>query len=163
MKKCRHCNQSKEFNNFYKDKRLKLGIGSWCKDCTKKYNMNWVKNNPAKSKRNKEKASIYKKEWIKNNKNKIISYNLKYDYGITLNDYEVIFSRQNGLCEICKKPETQIDKRTGNIFRLAIDHNHKTGKIRALLCGHCNTGLGKFKDSSLLLIEASNYLIKYNK
>jgi len=64
--------------------------------------------------------------------------------------------KQNGKCAICKKPET---RKTGNKIReLSIDHCHKTGKVRGLLCDSCNNGLGRFKDSVKLLESALKYL-----
>ncbi len=51
-----------------------------------------------------------------------------------------MFSRQNGGCAICGQPETV--RRKGNLIRLAVDHDHRTGKIRELVCGKCNKALG---------------------
>ena len=59
---------------------------------------------------------------------------------------------QNGVCAICKKTCT-IRK------RLSIDHDHKTGGIRKLLCSRCNSGLGFFLDDPELLIAAAKYLV----
>jgi hypothetical protein len=74
-------------------------------------------------------------------------------YGITLKDYEHLYILQNGLCGICHRPETRI----GQIF-LVVDHDHKTGKVRGLLCNNCNAGLGFFEDSQSLLSSAGRYL-----
>ena len=59
-------------------------------------------------------------------------------------------------CEICGGPP-----KSGNKY-LAIDHCHKTGKLRGMLCDLCNTALGKFKDSEELLTNAIKYIRKYN-
>jgi hypothetical protein len=59
---------------------------------------------------------------------------------------------KGGCCKICKTHYSEFSK------RLAVDHDHNTGKIRGLLCLYCNTGLGKFKDSTKLLNEAIKYL-----
>ena len=58
----------------------------------------------------------------------------------------------DGYCEICGGPPT------GRTKRLSIDHDHATGAFRGLLCGHCNTGLGMFKDNPNLLEKAIQYL-----
>ena len=58
-------------------------------------------------------------------------------------------------CEICGKPEEEEGK------RLALDHCHKTDKLRGRLCGDCNTTLGKFKDAPMLLRKAADYLEKH--
>lgn len=76
-------------------------------------------------------------------------------YKITLAEYQVMHDAQNGLCAICKLP-TKGRGQAKNT--LAVDHNHTTGKIRGLLCTHCNTGLGLFRDDIQLLKEAINYL-----
>ena len=60
------------------------------------------------------------------------SVGLKARYGITLEDYEAMFARQGGCCVICGE--------SGH--KLVVDHNHETGKVRALLCHHCNTMIG---------------------
>lgn len=59
---------------------------------------------------------------------------------------------QGNKCKICETHESEFDK------RLAVDHCHKTGKVRGLLCSSCNTSLGKFKDDPEILRRAINYL-----
>src|SRR5581483_924500 len=71
-------------------------------------------------------------------------------YGITLLEYEALVKQQRGLCAICQQPPTG--------RRLAVDHNHTTRKIRALLCLKCNRGLGMFNDDPELLLKANAYL-----
>lgn len=71
-------------------------------------------------------------------------------YGLTEDEYDFIFEQQGGSCKLCSfKPR---------IRNLAIDHDHRTGKVRGLLCNECNLGLGKFKDDPELLKEAAKYL-----
>jgi hypothetical protein len=70
---------------------------------------------------------------------------------MTAAEFEERLAQQNGVCEICKRT-------CSSGKRLAIDHNHSTGKIRGLLCGKCNCGLGMFLDSFELLESASRYL-----
>lgn len=77
-------------------------------------------------------------------------------YGITLDYYDKLLEKQNYCCEICKHPNKS--KR-----RLSVDHCHKTGNVRGLLCDTCNTALGKFRDNINLLNEAIKYLKKYEK
>lgn len=76
---------------------------------------------------------------------------LKARYGITLEQWMKLFELQDGVCAICKQPETKAQS-------LSVDHCHKTGKIRALLCNSCNKGLGFFKDNSRLLKIAAEYV-----
>ncbi len=82
-------------------------------------------------------------------------------YGITPEGYELILTSQSGCCAICKKPETV--EHEGKIKNLAVDHDHKTGRVRGLLCDGCNTGLGRFKDSIEALREAIKYLEKQER
>ncbi len=77
---------------------------------------------------------------------------IQHNHGITLKDYDKMLKRQNGKCKICGA------KTPGGRGRFHIDHEHKTGKIRGLLCSSCNTGLGLFKDNSEILIVAAYYL-----
>jgi hypothetical protein len=71
--------------------------------------------------------------------------------------YDRMFDEQKGLCKICNRPETRIS-RHGDVTRLAVDHCHRTLKIRGLLCHDCNTGIGKFADNIQLLEKAIEYL-----
>lgn len=85
---------------------------------------------------------------------------LKYQFGITVEDYNKL---NTGICHICNKPEILIDKRYGTNFRLAVDHCHKTGRIRGLLCRRCNVVLGLIKEQTSLLSLMENYITKHEK
>lgn len=76
---------------------------------------------------------------------------LKYDYRLTVEEYNQKLAAQNGVCTICGKPETLIDKRTNKTRRLAIDHNHQTGEIRDLLCHRCNQVYGRLEEDPELI------------
>lgn len=80
-------------------------------------------------------------------------------FDITIDDYEKMYSEQNGVCAICGQPEVR--RYNGNIINLAVDHCHETGKVRGLLCSMCNLSLGGFNDSLKLLKSAINYLDKH--
>ena len=80
-------------------------------------------------------------------------------YGITDRDLAEMAEKQDHCCAICGQRET--DKRGGLVKHLAVDHDHKTGKIRELLCQSCNTALGKFKDDEDILLKAIAYLRKH--
>lgn len=73
-------------------------------------------------------------------------------YGINEKEYTMLLKKQKGRCGICRKLPTR--------KALAIDHNHKTKKVRGLLCGNCNNGLGRFKDSINRLKAAVEYLTR---
>jgi len=84
----------------------------------------------------------------------ILDSRLKHSYGITLAQYEEFLSKQKGVCAICKN-------KCSTNRRLAVDHDHRTGKVRGLLCARCNKGLGEFQDNPQLIKKAINYLKKH--
>lgn len=73
-------------------------------------------------------------------------------HGVTLDQYHAMLERQGELCAICQSVLQPINKDTH------IDHDHATGKVRGLLCGACNLGLGKFKDNPAALRAAAAYV-----
>lgn len=85
------------------------------------------------------------------------SLRLKYD--LTLEEYKSMFEKQCGVCAICGSAETVIDKQTGKIHTLCVDHCHKTGKVRGLLCHKCNSLLGYANDNVNILQKAQEYLM----
>lgn len=73
---------------------------------------------------------------------------LRSHYGIRLHDYKSMASEQKYLCKICGKKSK----------RLVVDHDHRNGKVRGLLCHSCNCGLGHLRDSQSVLQNAIMYL-----
>ncbi len=86
---------------------------------------------------------------------------LKTLYKIDVIQYNKMLEEQDYKCAICKEPETSKD-RTGNIRNLAVDHCHRTGKVRRLLCSKCNTTLGKYKEDIRLFQNFINYIKEFN-
>ena len=80
-------------------------------------------------------------------------------YNISVEYYRELFKKQNNLCAICSNPETAIDKRSGNLRYLAVDHCHKTGEVRGLLCQSCNQAIGMLKENPILFDRAKEYLL----
>ena len=78
--------------------------------------------------------------------------NLKRSYGLTLIQYNELFKAQNGLCLGCFKHQSQFN------HRLFVDHCHKTGKVRGLLCSSCNRALGGVHDVPETLRRLADYL-----
>lgn len=85
---------------------------------------------------------------------------LKRYYGIDLVQYSQMFMEQNGKCAICGSDYG--GHRNGVQKALAVDHDHKNGKVRGLLCEPCNQGIGKLKDDAGLLRKAADYLDKHS-
>lgn len=78
--------------------------------------------------------------------------NLKRRYGITIEEYDTMLYNQEGVCAICGTEECRVKP------SFSVDHDHRTGEIRGLLCNDCNTALGGFKDDARLLRKAIKYL-----
>lgn len=85
------------------------------------------------------------------------AYKIKRLYSLSVSDMESMFRKQNGLCAVCETTMMMTEKKTKRPY---VDHDHKTGQVRGLLCHKCNTGLGYFDDSSELLSKAHAYLLK---
>lgn len=80
-------------------------------------------------------------------------------YGLSEDQYAQLLQDQHGVCAICGKPETSV--RMGRTRALAVDHDHRAGDVRGLLCRRCNTGLGLFFDDPATLRRAALYLEKW--
>ena len=82
------------------------------------------------------------------------SAKLKYNYGITVEDYERMVEAQGGVCAICGKSSQEANPGHWK-ERLAVDHCHETGKVRGLLCNNCNAGIGHLGSESVALAAAA--------
>jgi len=101
-------------------------------------------------KKNKKDLQKYRDK----NKPRFNDYLLRRNYNITLEDYNKLFSNQEGKCAICGIPQSELKNKLG------VDHNHTTGKVRGLLCNKCNLSLGNIKDDIKILLNMINYLKK---
>lgn len=119
-----------------------------CYPCHKQSGDRWRKLNPekhnAKARRlgQKSEYKAWRKDWA-----------LKNRYGITLKQYQTLSNAQNGNCLIC-------DGNQSKHRPLVVDHCHKTGKIRGLLCDPCNIGLANFRENPTSMQKAIEYLEK---
>ena len=140
---CKKCGIEKEKINYSDFEWFRKS--PWCLSCKR------IKQNAInKIKQEKGQQTIYKRKT-----------RLKTVFGITEEDYQIMLLNQNGVCAICKNPETTII--SGKLIRLSIDHCHEAEskgvmKIRGLLCKSCNHGLGYFKDNINFLLIAIEYL-----
>lgn len=113
---------------------------------------NWEKTSPQKAKKSREtckerrKSDPILKARDKQNKRK----KLLESYGLSERGFNELLKNQNYKCGVCKK---QIDIHTANI-----DHDHKTNKVRGLLCKACNFLVGTFENRIALLMQAGRYL-----
>lgn len=106
-----------------------------------------------------QKLREWQKRYREQNKEALRAGERKRKFGISAEQYAKIFKSQNGTCAICNQPETAT--RMGKVKSLSVDHCHKTGVIRGLLCSDCNTGIGKLKDDPKILHSAIQYLRKH--
>lgn len=80
-------------------------------------------------------------------------------YGISWERYYEMYREQDGKCAICRRPGFMANRGPKN-RRLAVDHDHNTGKVRGLLCVHCNSMIGYAQDNPELLRAGTLYLVK---
>lgn len=153
MKHCSNINcteiNPQELTNFPKNKKGKNGLYCHCKKC-----------------HNKESRKRYNTEhgWILHCSSRL--KNRFWPHLTPLQAWEVyqsMLKTQNYVCAICLNPETEVDYKYNRLKLLTVDHNHKTGKVRKLLCNSCNRGLGQLKDSSTLCYKAYEYLINHDE
>jgi hypothetical protein len=131
-----------------------------CKSC---YDA-WLKqNNPGYAQRQRENCLNWSRNHAELNRARSKSWRVKQDpsygrirslrrFGMTLDDYAQRLTDQGGVCAICKQPP-----KPGK--NLAVDHCHKTGEIRGLLCFRCNFGLSYFSESATRLAVAGAYVM----
>lgn len=142
LKKCRICGKEKPLSDFYKATNRALGVKNECKVCF-----------------NEDLRKRYKKDGGMKDRNK----HLVSNYGITIDDYFALLEKQGGVCAICGRgPENfEVTDKNGVVksySRFLVDHDHKTGTVRGLLCRGCNSGLGHFQDSTDVMFKAISYL-----
>ncbi len=135
FKICSCCKLSLPLDNFHKSSKAKDGLKGQCKTCRNIYNSKW--NNENKERKSKTNKWNHKKRM----------------YGISEEDYCDLLVKQNQCCAICSLYFSE--NLHGHLY---VDHCHTTGKVRGLLCQHCNSLLGKAKDDIDILQSAIKYL-----
>tara|TARA_Y100001951_G_C11218935_1_gene227550 strand:+ start:276 stop:770 length:495 start_codon:yes stop_codon:yes gene_type:complete len=142
---CTRCKKEKRSSEYYfrTERRKKSGLQirySHCKECHKA-----------------ERRTSYPRH-----RKREMNWRLRTKYGIGMDEYNLLLKAQGGTCMICGngggvRKKGSRNGKAGTPIPLNVDHDHETGKIRGLLCLHCNTGLGHFKDS----IDVIKNVIKY--
>ncbi|MFC4010446.1 endonuclease VII domain-containing protein [Nonomuraea purpurea] len=187
MKRCPDCGEIKAVSEFGLNKRMADGRARYCKDCFRKRStQSYRKRMAEQGKAVRERVEVpaghkycprcaeikavgefganraakdgltayckpcHTRVTLENrikNHGSDRNYKLKLRYGITEDDFERMLARQGGLCAICQVvPGT------------FVDHCHRTGAVRGVLCFNCNNGLGHFGDNLVLLELAAHYL-----
>jgi hypothetical protein len=130
LKRCPKCGKTKDRAEFSKDRTRKDGLQAICKECRVAYDKT-------------EAARAYQR-----------CSNLKRKYGLTEEGFQAILDSQDGRCACCGTDSP------GGRGTWHVDHCHETGKIRGLLCSHCNTGAGKFGDNLEGALQHVDYMIR---
>ena len=148
---CTKCQTEKNLEAFCKRKTSKDGYDHYCKDCVSVYRKTHYKKIRESS------AEYYIKNKERINKRDRVNH-LKRKYGVTQEWYDEQLTLQDGGCKICgtKDPGK-------GLKHFHVDHSHKTGKVRGLLCHSCNTGLGFFKEDVKLIEKAIEYVNRHSK
>lgn len=159
LKLCTFCGESKPRGEFHK---AGSGVQGACKPCVVKRVTEWRQNNPGCREREwkmsgYENAKRYRASFTKEQLSEYYKKSdLKKKYGVTLDWYKEKLKEQNGVCAICKNPSPGKHK-------LAVDHCHKTGKNRGLLCAPCNTALHRMEQEIEWADAARDYLLKHSE
>ena len=148
MNTCTKCGEEKPLAEFHPiGRRLPNKLRTVCRTCH--------------AKAGKEAYALHREEILRKQKeyrtaNPGVSRKnrIKFQYGVTPEWEADTLREQGGVCAVCELP-------CPVHANLSIDHDHKTGKVRAMLCSMCNRGLGSFRDNIALLDRASAYLEKY--
>lgn len=174
---CPRCKNTLPYTSFYKNSKKKAGIAIHCIKCSKEmYQENrhkillnkkeyYIKNIDSKKEYNKAYANINKESIkLRSSKNytfnkesillKTKTYAYKSNYNITLEEFKQKLVEQGNKCLGCNKTFT--DKGDA-----CLDHNHKTGKVRGILCRNCNWALGHANDDINILKKIIIYLTKH--
>lgn len=136
MKRCYACATEKDELDFYPNKAKKDGLSTECKVCSR------------------AKANKYHHS----NTGKVRESTRLRRYGVDSETYLRMITDQNNSCAICYQPSAESPK--GLLF---VDHCHSSGKVRGLLCHHCNLVIGNAKDNTDVLMQSINYLRKHNE
>lgn len=174
VKRAYYLKHRKRFLAYYKAYRKKHPIKvKRCQRRSTKKNPEAAKARMRRwNKRHPGRARMFTRRYYKKQKGKVIARSRRWrkenperyraswrksclkQYGITINEFEVFRLAQKDCCRICKKQF----KETPNV-----DHSHKTGAVRGLLCRRCNIGLGMFGDSLKCVESAATYLKETEK
>jgi hypothetical protein len=152
-KRCPRCEETKDESAFH---RLKSGpnmgrLAGYCKPCEVKAQADRYRTRPEYA----EARRAYHRQWMAANPEKASKWSrqkaLRRRYGMTIDEYDAMLERQNGVCAACGGTST--DGR-----RLSVDHEHTTKRVRGLLCNHCNRAVGYLRDDPVAAAALAEYL-----
>lgn len=142
---CKRCGN----DNLLLDEMYNSGRNMWgCKVCYRKYQAEWRAKNP-------KKVLEYREKYPHESLEKRRARALLKSYGLTLEEYNKLLEWQLNGCAICRLPCNSDDQ-------LCVDHNHKTGKVRALLCRKCNLLVGNCREDEDIIWNLLDYIKEHN-
>ena len=161
MKTCSICGIKKPLEDFYRAVGMRDGHRSECKSCNLANKRQRYATDPQKyigmvqrwQAANPERVRASRKQRNARPEVKRLQRDAYYQrtYGISADVFDRLLQEQNGCCAICCARPT-------DIAQMHLDHDHRNGQLRGLLCFNCNQGLGQFRDDPSLLLRAIVYL-----
>lgn len=152
MKVCSKCRRSLALDDFHQRAASKDGLMPRCKRCVVNYHRQY---------RKRPEFAAMKKRWDRRYANTAAAKaamrnrRLKVAHGIDHERFLQLLKSQGGVCAICKA------SKAGGQGHFHVDHDHRTGRFRGLLCSNCNRGLGMFADDTARLRAAIRYLRRF--
>jgi hypothetical protein len=129
-KTCSSCRLDLPVQEFARNRTAPDGLQPWCRHCRREYSRKW-RLKPQR------RDSEYRKA-----------------YGISLAEYDHLYRQQSGKCAICGTQDAGSRRK----LRLCVDHCHRSGRVRGLLCNRCNIAVGLFNDDPCRAEKAAAYL-----
>lgn len=146
FKQCGLCKQTKSVEDFHKDKKSGLGVASRCKVCAN-----------SESRKHHHRKMQHVPSYIQAKRDN----HFRTRYGISAAEYDRLCEQANvDGCAICGRKQA-LGSRWKDKWHL--DHCHSTNKVRGMLCGNCNRGLGQFQDNQEIMMKAIEYLKKHSE
>lgn len=146
-KKCNKCKKVKPLEDFNNSLKTKDGKGYQCRQCDSDHCKKYYREH-------KQERLDANRIYQEKNPSVYRASRYRRRYGITLEEYNTLLEFQKGVCAICGKPEMMHKQ-------LVVDHDHKTGKVRGLLCTNCNKALGNAFDDVGVLRNMITYLLSW--
>ena len=168
-RRCVGCGRVKRALLFNRDATRPSGRCPYCKACrSKRDHGHYVRNRRSRQAKgrtyyaqNREMVLASVRRYIRKNRERVreraFYANIRRAYGISRERYDAMLERQAGRCAICHLHETE-KGRGGRLVKLSVDHDHRTGVVRGLLCRKCNLLLAKAQDDPNRLYAAASYL-----
>jgi uncharacterized protein YlaI len=153
---CSRCKLLLPLDNFHIERRASDGHFYICKKCRNKTDRKRYSSNLTIKERKRLSDKKYRDKFPEKYREVKRKATLKFKYGITAEEWNDIYNRQNGKCAICDKHQSEFN------HRLCVDHDHVSQEVRGLLCDECNFLVGKF-ECELLTDTIYKNIIKYLK